>query len=131
MNREDLDDLANNTDTCSPEEIEAWGKYADQLALAKGFSKVHVCLQVDPKTFERKVCLIQHPNFTTQLSIMDKMTQMGLFMGANDLRESCLMKEESDAITYGDSMECEPYKMGVVSFCVGIIETIRGQYKKK
>ena len=62
---------------------------------------------------------------------MDKMTSIGVYMGANELREACTLKEYSDPLTYGDSPECDPYKMGVINFCMGIIHSFHPASKKK
>ena len=104
---------------------------ADTLAASKGVSKVHVVVQIDPDTLERKVCYLSEPNYQTKISVMDKAVTIGVYRAAEELREISVIKESSDAITYSDSPESDRYKLGVVDYCMGMISRLQNQFKKK
>lgn len=113
------------------EEIKMYDEVAAGLARKHAVSKVHVVVQVDPETFERSVCYIKEANYITKLAIMDKSVAVGIFMAADELRETCIIKEASDAITYGDSSDCDRYKLGAVDYCMTLVTRLQNQFKKK
>jgi hypothetical protein len=118
---------AELTDT----ELKSYADKADELAIKKGVSKVFPVVQVNPDTFERAVCYLSEPNYSTKIRVMDKATSSGIYTAADELREAVILKEDSDSITFGDSPECDPYKMGVTDFCLGMINRYQNQFKKK
>ena len=104
---------------------------ADQLAKNLGISKVHIVVQIDPVTLERKVCYLKEPNYLTKIRVMDKATTLGVYTAAEELRELSVIKESSDAITYSDTPESDRYKLGVVDYCLGMVTRLQNQFKKK
>ena len=104
---------------------------ANALAAQKAVSKVHVVVQIDPDTLERKVCYLSEPNYQTKISVMDKAVTIGIYRAAEELREISVIKESSDAITFGESSECDRYKLGVVDYCMGMVNRLQNQFKKK
>ena len=104
---------------------------ADALAASKGISKVHVVVQIDPDTLERKVCYLSEPNYQTKISVMDKAVTIGIYRAAEELREISVIKESSDAITFSDSSESDIYKLGIVDYCMGMVNRLQNQFKKK
>jgi hypothetical protein len=113
------------------EEIQAYSDKADMLAKEKNISKVHPIVQINPDTLERKVCYISEPNYVTKLAVMDKSITVGPYIAGEELRQACLIKEASDPITYGDSPECDRYKLGVVDYCILMVKRLKNQFKKK
>lgn len=112
-------------------EINEYGEVAERLAKEKVVSKVHPVVQIDPVSLERKVCYISEPNYATKLAVMDKASTVGPYRAADELREACLIKEASDAITYSESPESDRYKLGVTEYCMGIVNRLQNQFKKK
>lgn len=112
-------------------EAQMYGDKAKEIAKMKGFSQVHPVVQIDPTTLERKVCYLSEPNYFTKLALMDKAVQLGPYMAGEEMRTTCLIKEESDPITYGDYPECDSYKMGVVDYCLTMVKRLQNQFKKK
>ena len=104
---------------------------ANTLAAAKAISKVHVVVQIEPETLVRKVCYLTEPNYQTKISVMDKAVTIGVYRAAEELREISVIKESSDAITFGESSECDRYKLGVVDYCMGMVTRLQNQFKKK
>lgn len=119
------------TPELTDEEIKAYSDKADLLAVGKNVSKVHTVVQIDPDTLERKVCYLSEPNYVTKLTVMDKALTVGPYIAGEELRQACVIKEESDAITYGDSPECDRYKLGVVDYCILMVKRLQNQFKKK
>lgn len=117
--------------TLTEEEIKDYEERAEQIAKTKGLIKVHPVVLIDPGTFERKVCYLQEPNYITKVDIMDTASRIGPYKAGEELRELCVLKEESDAITYSDSPESDRYKMGVVDYCLTMISRLQNQFKKK
>lgn len=117
--------------TLTDEETLKYQAKADELAVKLSVSKVRVVVQIDPDTFKRHVCYLREPNYLHQVRIMDKAAQLGPFSAADEARSILTIKEESDAITYGDGPECSKYKLGVVDECLKMVERINNQFKKK
>lgn len=112
-------------------EIKMYDETAAELAKQKNVSKVHPVVQMDPVTFERKVCYIQEPNYITKVTVLNKATQTGPWIAADELRELATIKEASDAITFGESADCDRYKLGITEYCMGIVSRLQNQFKKK
>ena len=119
------------TEQLTAEEIQAYEDKCTALAEQNNVSKVHACVIVTPNTFERQVCFLKDPNFSTKLNVLNKMATLGVYPGANELREACTIKDASSPLTYGDSPECDSYKLGVVNFCMGIIDSYKNVLDKK
>lgn len=117
--------------TLTDEENEEYSQKAEQLAKQYNVSKVHVVAQINPKTFQRFVCYLKEPNYVTKIRVMDKATTLGPFAAADELREACVIKEHSDSITYGESDECSPYKIGILDECLLMVNRYTNQFKKK
>jgi hypothetical protein len=113
------------------EEKQGYDDKCIALATQYNVPVVHCCVIITPVTFERCVCYLKEPNFMTKLTTLSKMTRSGIQLAANELREACLIKEVSDPITYGESWECDPYKIGVVNFCMGLIDAYNNVFDKK
>lgn len=95
-------------------------------------SKVHVCVQMKTDgTNERVVSYFKEPSFFDKLALMSKVREDNQYIVANELREIYQLKEDSHPLTYGDSHECEEYKLGVVTKCIEIITMVRDRFKKK
>ena len=112
-------------------EIKHYDEAAKAIAVSKNISKVHVVVQIDPDTLERKACFLSEPNYQTKISVMDKAVTIGVYRAAEELREISVIKESSDAITYSDSPESDRYKLGVVDYCLGMVSRLQNQFKKK
>lgn len=113
------------------EEKTQYNDTADQLAKTLNVTKVHVFVSIHPETQNRAVCYLKEPNFVTKIAMMDKASQMGAWMAANELREIITIKESSDALTYSESPESDAYKMGVNEYCMGIVNRFQDRFKKK
>ena len=112
-------------------ELQEYQDKADTLAREKNISKVHPIVQIDPETFERKVCYLSEPNYVTKLAVMDKALTVGPYVAGEELRQACVIKEASNPITYGDSPECDRYKLGVVDYAILMVKRLQNQFKKK
>lgn len=115
----------------SDEEIADYAAVADSLAKKEGVSKVHPVVQIDPETLNRHVCYLREPNYSTKIRVMDKATTLGVYTAADELRMGCLIKDASDPITYGESPECDRYKMGVTDYALTMVTRLQNQFKKK
>lgn len=112
-------------------ENQFYKEQSDLLATREGVSKVHPVVQIDPETLDRKVCYLREPNYATKITVMDKAITIGVYKAADELREACLIKDASDAITYSDHSDSDRYKMGVTDYCMGMITRLQNQFKKK
>lgn len=119
------------TEKLTEEEIASYDEKCTELAKRENVSKVHCCVIVTPDTFERRACFIREPNFPTKLNVLGKMVNVGIYPASDELREACTIKDASDPLTYGESSECDDYKLGVVNFCMGIIKPMQNAYSKK
>jgi hypothetical protein len=119
------------TPELSEAENAAYQEKAKSLSSSiEGNPKVHVVVQINKDTLARSVCFLREPNYETKITIMDKQVQLGIYKGADLLREACTLKEASDPITYGESPECDSYKMGVTEYCIGMVKRLANQFKK-
>ena len=123
--------MSELTAELTEQEIQEYQDKADALAREKGVSKVHPIVQIDPDTLERKVCYLSEPNYVTKLTVMDKAITVGPYIAGEELRQACVIKESSDTITYGDSPECDRYKLGVVDYAILMVKRLQNQFKKK
>lgn len=119
------------TPQLSEAEIKEYEEKCESLAKAHNVSKVHAAVIIQPGSLERHVCYIKEPNFPTKLNILNKMVSVGVYPAANELREACVIKEASSPLTYGEAPECDPYKIGVVNFCIPLIEAYSVASDKK
>jgi len=119
------------TGTLSQAEHDQYKQVAEGLEKQLSVSEVHVVVQIDPVSLERKVCYLREPNYLTKIRVMDKATSLGVYTAAEELREISVIKEASDAITYGESPECDAYKLGIVDYCLGMVNRLQNQFKKK
>lgn len=116
----------------SDDEIKQYADKAADLAKKYGVSVVHPVVQIDKENgFKRAVCYLKEPNYVTKVRLMDKATSVGVYSAGEELREICLLKEDSDPITYSDSPESDAYKMGAVDFAISLIRRLQNQFKKK
>lgn len=118
-------------DELTAEETKTYQDKADELAKKHEVSKVHPVVQIDKDTKERKVCYLKEPNYTTKIRVMDKVVQGGTYTAADELREAIVIKDASDPITYGESPECDAYKLGITDYCLTIVRRLSNQFKKK
>jgi hypothetical protein len=117
--------------TLTEEELLHYEKKASEIcSTLQGCSKVHPIVMIVPGTLERKVCYLREPTYDTKIRVMDKSITIGFFSAGEELRQSCVIKEHSDSITYGDGPECDRFKMGVVDECVGMVRRLENQFKK-
>jgi hypothetical protein len=103
-----------------------------ELAEKYNVPKVYVCVQfkIGDEERERIVSYIKEPDYMTKLVAMDKAGTHGMHLAAEELRMVNILQEESHPLTYGDSIECEPYKLGVAQFCLDIIKIALNVLKK-
>ena len=119
------------TSILSDEEISVYEETASQLAKQKNVSKVHPVVLMFPPAWDRKVCYITEPNYMTKVSVLNKASQIGPWIAAEELREICTIREASDAITYSESPESDMYKLGIVEYCMNMVTRLQNQFKKK
>ena len=119
------------TGILSDVELKEYQAIADNLAKQLSVSKVHVVVQIDPTNFDRKVCYLKEPNYTTKIRVMDKAATLGIYTAADELREVSIIKEHSDAITYSESPDSDMYKLGIVDYCLNMVARLQNQFKKK
>lgn len=115
----------------SEDENKAYDDKAAHLAKELNVSKVHVVVQIDKETFERTVCYLKEPNYPTKINVLNKASQLGAWAAGDELREASVIKESSDARTYGESAECDAYKLGITEYCMGMVTRMTNQFKKK
>lgn len=113
------------------DEVKHYETRAEELAREKNVSKVHPIVQIDPDTMQRHVCYLSEPNYVTKLAVMDKALTVGPYIAGEELRQACIIKEASDAITYSDSPESDRYKLGAVDYCILMVKRLQNQFKKK
>lgn len=113
------------------EEFKFYNDECARLAIKHGVSKVHSVVSFDKETNKRRVCYLKEPNYDTKILIMDKAMTIGVYSAANSLRIACVLKEESDPITYGDSPECDSYKLAATDESLLMTNRVIDQFKKK
>lgn len=113
-------------------EKEQYAQRAEEIAKELNLSKVYPAVFINPDTNDRVVCYIKEPNYMMKLVALDKGSSLGLNIAAEELRQNCTLTEHSDAITYGDTPACDPYKLGVCNYIVSnLVSSYVDQYKKK
>jgi hypothetical protein len=113
------------------DEIKSYDEKAEALAKSLGVSKVHAVVQINPDTLQRSVCFLKEPNYITKIRVMDKAASIGIYSAAEELREMSVIRDHSDPITYSDHPESDKYKMGVVDYCLGMVNRLQNHFKKK
>jgi hypothetical protein len=117
-------------DIISDEERKSYEDKCIELATAHNVGKVHVCVQFKPETNERIVSYIKEPNYVSKLALMGKASELDMYAAGEELRLIYQIKEESHPLTYGETYDCEPYKLGVVQHCLGVITIVTNRFKK-
>ena len=113
-----------------PEEIEFLEQNCIDFAKKHEVAKVHlyVGLGVDN---ERVVGYIKEPSYLQKIMAMDKIATVAPFIAAEEMRDLLTLKEESDPRTYSTANDCDKYRLGMTSVCLGIIEVGVNAFKKK
>jgi hypothetical protein len=115
----------------SKEEKDGYQIEAAELAKKHGVSKVHVYVGINPETDERIVGFLKEPNYIQKIFTLDRISSVGIFTAGDELRNILTLKEESDPKTYGDTPDCDSYKLGMTGTCVPIVDVIKNSFKKK
>ena len=128
-----MEPIKKLTAELTAEETAAYDKRAAELATSHNDGrKVHPIVQIDStNNFARSVCYLKEPNYVTKVRIMDKASTSGVYSAAEELREICVIKEESDPITYSEAPESDRFKLGVLDYAIGMISRLQNQFKKK
>lgn len=115
----------------SDEEQADYETKAAEIAERLGIKKVLPVVLVDRETKARVVAYLKNPEYITKVKIMDQATMSGIYTAGDNLRKLITIREDSDPLTYGEGEECDPYKMGIVDFCMTLIRRVQNQFKKK
>lgn len=114
------------------DEIKGYEAKCVELAQTHKCSKVHYCVQLKRDgTNERVVSYIKEPSYQAKLALMSKVRPDNQFEVSDELRQLYLIQEASSPLTYGESSDCDPYKLGVVLKCVGLWDVYGEEHKKK
>jgi len=119
------------TKTLSQDELDNYQSRSEEIAKELNVSKVHPVVFISPTTFERSVCYFSEPNFQTKLAIMDKALMLGVYQAGEELMRACVVKDYSDSITYSEHPVSDEYRMGVIDYCLQMINRYQIQFKKK
>jgi len=119
------------TKTLSQDELDNYQSRSEEIAKELNVSKVHPVVFINPTTFERSVCYLSEPNFQTKLAIMDKALMLGVYQAGEELMRACVVKDYSDSITYSEHPVSDEYRMGVIDYCLQMINRYQNQFKKK
>lgn len=92
--------------------------------------KVHVYVGVSPEG-EKIVGFIKEPSYLQKIVALDKIATVGMFMAADELRQTLTLKEESDPRTYETAAEFDGYRLGMTGTCMTMIEVVQNSFKKK
>lgn len=115
----------------TPEEVAFIESECERIASELKCGKVHACVQIyKTKGNERVISYIQEPNYPTQLYLLDKAAELGAHQASENMRELCLIREASHALTYMDTVEASKFKVGVVRFCMNLIKVVNDELKK-
>jgi hypothetical protein len=117
--------------TLTEEEIKFYEQKAQEIARRLSISKVHPVVTIDAGTLKRRVCYLKEPSYDTKIRVMDKAAQIGIWSAGEELRKASVVTDESDPITYGDTYECEPYKITCVDECMKTVKRMQNQFGKK
>lgn len=118
-------------DELTSEELSEFNEIAEGLAKKYNVPKVHVYVGINSETKERIVGYLKDPSYVQKLYAMDKITTSGMWSAASEMREMLLLKGESDPRTYGDSYDCDEYKLGIDGLCLTMGRAIQNSFKKK
>ena len=102
-----------------------------ELAKEKKVAKVHPYVAIRPEDGERIIAYVSEPNYQTKLHLMDKAVALGQHAAAEEYREMCLIREASHPLTYANTPDADPYKLGVVAKCLETITMVMDVFKKK
>ncbi len=108
-------------DVLTDEETAEYQAKADGLKSKYNAAAVHPIVMINPDTKERVVAYLREPSYLQKIFAMDKIAQVGPFVAGDELRSALTIQEESDLLTYGESSECDPYKLGCTTYCVTLI----------
>lgn len=119
----------------TPEQIEAaymadLEAHAASLAAKYNTPKVHVYVGVSPEG-EKIIGFIKDPSYLQKIVALDKIATVGMFMAADELRQTLTLKEESDPRTYETAAEFDGYRLGMTGTCMTMIEVVQNSFKKK
>lgn len=103
---------------------------AASLAAKYNTPKVHVYVGVSPEG-EKIVGFIKEPSYLQKIVALDKIATVGMFMAADELRQTLTLKEESDPRTYETATEFDGYRLGMTGTCMTMIEVVQNSFKKK
>jgi len=120
-----------NEPELSEEELKEYKEKAEALAKQYNVSKVNPIVMIDKETLRRVVAYVKEPSYDVKVRVMDKVQQIGLISAGEELRKACTLVKESDPLTYGESSECDKYKLCVVEECMSLINKSINQFKKK
>jgi hypothetical protein len=112
------------------EEIQAFSDVSEELS-KKYHSPVHPVVFIEPDTFERTVAYLKEPDYIVKIRIMDKAATVGMYSANDELREMCMLREESNPITYGEGRESDKYKLGLTDYCIKFMKRAHNQFDKK
>jgi hypothetical protein len=62
---------------------------------------------------------------------MDKALMLGVYQAGEELMRACVVKEHSDSVTYSEHPSSDEYRMGVIDYCLLMINRYQNQFKKK
>ncbi len=127
---DDMTQLPQLTGELSADEISAYQLQADQLS-AKYGAKVTPVVFITPVTGNRVAAYLKEPSYMIKIRIMDKAASTGMYSANDEMREICTLKEESDSITYGESPECDEYKLALTDACIKFMRRASDQWNKK
>jgi hypothetical protein len=119
------------TKELSQDELDSYQLRSEEIAKELNVSKVHPVVFINPTSFERSVCYLSEPNFPTKLAIMDKALMLGVYQAGEELMRACVVKEHSDSVTYSEHPSSDEYRMGVIDYCLKMINRYQNQFKKK
>ncbi len=113
--------MENLTPTLTNDEVLASEQKAIEIAKEKGVPRVHPFIFIHQSTYRRIHAFLREPTLTEKVYALDNVSRVGMNTAALMLSEQLVIKEHTDQLVYGDTFECEPYKLGVMQ---GVIERI-------
>lgn len=113
-----------------PEEIDFLEKNCIAYAEKYECAKVHLYVGLGEDN-ERIVGYLKEPSYLQKIMAMDKIATVAPFIAAEEMRDLLTLKEESDPRTYSTANNCDKYRLGMASVCLGIIEVGANAFKKK
>lgn len=105
---------------------------AEAIREKEGLVKVYPLIFWNPEADEPVYCFLKEPDYQAKLAILDRVSTHGVYSAGEYMRQLCTIADHSDAITYGEAPQSDPYKLGVVAFIRDNLVTVyTDQYKKK